>query len=70
VRKPLSVIGAQQSMSTAGNCYDNATMDAFFSTLKPECFPDDQLFSSRVQARREIFEYIEVYYNPIPSMTQ
>ena len=63
VRKPLSVIGANQSMSGVGNCYDNATMEAFFSTLKTECFPDNQLFSSRVQARREIFEYIELYYN-------
>src|SRR5271166_4481034 len=63
MRKPLSVIGAEQSMSAAGNCYENATMEAFFSTLKTECFPDNQLFSSRVQARREIFEYIELYYN-------
>jgi transposase InsO family protein len=63
VRKPLSVIGAQQSMSGVGNCYDNATMEAFFSTLKTECFPDNQVFSSRAQARREIFEYIELYYN-------
>ena len=63
VRKPLSVIGANQSMSGAGNCYDNATMEAFFSTLKTECFPDNQVFSSRAQARREIFEYIELYYN-------
>jgi putative transposase len=63
VRKPLSVIGAEQSMSAAGNCYENATMEAFFSTLKTECFPDNQLFSSQAQARREIFEYIELYYN-------
>jgi putative transposase len=63
MRKPLSVIGAEQSMSAAGNCYENATMEAFFSTLKTECFPDNQVFSSRAQARREIFEYIELYYN-------
>jgi len=63
VRKPLSVIGANLSMSGVGNCYENATMEAFFSTLKTESFPDNQVFSSRVQARREIFEYIEVYYN-------
>jgi transposase InsO family protein len=55
VRKPLSVIGANMSMRGAGNCYNNATMEAFFSTLKTECFPDNQV-SSRVQARREIFE--------------
>src|SRR5260370_20944518 len=63
VRKPLSVIGANQSMSGVGNCYDNATMEAFFSTLKTECFPDNQVFTSRARARREIFEYIEVYYS-------
>jgi putative transposase len=63
VREPLSVVGANLSMSGVGNCYDNATMEAFFSTLKTECFPDNQVFSSRAQARREIFEYIEVYYS-------
>ena len=50
-------------MSGVGNCYDNATVEAFFSTLKTECFPDNQVFSSRAQARCEIFEYIEVYYS-------
>src|ERR1700751_1743781 len=63
VRKPLSVIGAKQSMSGAGNCYDNAAVEAFFSPLKTECFPDNQVFSSRAQARCELFEYIEVYYS-------
>jgi putative transposase len=63
VRKPLGVIGAKQSMSGMGNCYENATMEAFFSTLKTECFPENQLFCSQTQARREIFEYIELYYN-------
>jgi transposase InsO family protein len=63
LRKPLSVIGANQSMSGLGNCYENATMEAFFSTLKTECFPANQVFCSRAQARREIFEYIELYYN-------
>jgi putative transposase len=63
VRKPLSVIGANLSMSAQGNCYDNAKAEAFFSTLKTECFPPNQLFASKAVARREIFEYIEVYYN-------
>ena len=31
--------------------------------LKTECFPDNQVFASRAQARGEIFEYLEVYYN-------
>ena len=63
VRKPLRVIGANLSMSGRGNCYDNAKAEAFFSTLKTECFPPNQLFDSKALARREIFEYIEVYYN-------
>jgi transposase InsO family protein len=63
VLKPLRVIEANFSMSGVGNCYDNAKAEAFFSTLKTECFPPNQLFSSKALARREIFEYIEVYYN-------
>jgi Integrase core domain len=50
-------------MSGVENCYDNAQAEAFFSTLKAECFPDNQVFASQAQARREIFEYLEVYYN-------
>jgi hypothetical protein len=63
VKKPLAVIKANLSMSGRGNCYENAKAEAFFSTLKTECFPDNQVFGSQVEARREIFEYIEVYYN-------
>ena len=40
VRKPLTVIGANLSMSAPGNCYENAKAEAFFSTLKGECFPE------------------------------
>jgi putative transposase len=63
VRKPLTVIGANLSMSAQGNCYENAKAEAFFSTLKGECFPESQVFGTRAEARREIFEYIEIYYN-------
>jgi transposase InsO family protein len=63
VRKPLSVIGANLSMSGLGNCYDNAKAEAFFSTLKSECLPATQVFDSKAVARRELFEYIEIYYN-------
>ena len=51
----------QISMSRVGNCYDNAVMESFFSTLKSECATGP--FASRAQARRAIFEYIEVWYN-------
>jgi len=37
----------------------NATAEAFFSTLKGECFPERQVFGTKARARREIFEYIE-----------
>ena len=50
-------------MSAQGNCYDNATAEAFFSTLKTEAFPSEQVFATQADARRELFEYIEVYYN-------
>jgi putative transposase len=49
------------SMSRVGNCYDNAMMESFFSTLKSECA--DGVFASRAEARLFIFEYIEVWYN-------
>ncbi len=51
----------QISMSGKGNCYDNAAMESFFSTLKAECAHSQ--FESRAQARNVIFEYIEVWYN-------
>jgi putative transposase len=63
VRKPLRLLGIQPSMSARGNCYENATAEAFFSTLKTEAFPSDQVFATKAEARRELFEYIEVYYN-------
>jgi len=63
VRQPLSLLGLQPSMSARGNCYENATAEAFFSTLKTEAFPSDQVFTTQGEARRELFEYIEVYYN-------
>jgi putative transposase len=63
VRKPLRVIGANLSMSALGNCYDNAKAEAFFSTLKCECLAATQVFESKAVARRELFEYMEIYYN-------
>jgi len=63
VREKLRAIRVVQSMSAQGNCYDNARVEAFFSSLKTECFPLSNCFASKAQARREIFEYIEIYYN-------
>jgi putative transposase len=50
------------SMSRKGNCWDNAPAESFFSTLKTECI-DGKIYLSRAQAKREIFEFIEIDYN-------
>lgn len=41
-------------------CYENAKAEAFFSTFTAECFLVNQVFGTKTEARREIFEYIEV----------
>jgi transposase InsO family protein len=50
------------SMSRKGNCYDNAVMESFFATLKQELVYH-RLYQNRKEARQDIFEYIEVWYN-------
>ena len=50
------------SMSRKGNCYDNATMESFWSTLKLELVYRRD-FQTRSQARTQIFDYIETFYN-------
>lgn len=53
------------SMSRVGDCYDNAAMESFWSTLKRELLyqqPDGR-FATREHATRMIFEYVEVFYN-------
>jgi len=60
-----SLLGDYQivaSMSRTGNCYDNAPMESFFGTLKCELVHDRQ-YHTRAEARQDIFEYIEVFYN-------
>jgi transposase InsO family protein len=52
----------EPSMSRTGNCYDNAVMESFFSTLKTELV-HHQRFASRAEAQQALFEYIEVFYN-------
>jgi len=51
-----------QSMSSKGNCYDNAAVESFFATLKKE-FIYRNYFITREEAKQKIFEYIEVFYN-------
>ncbi len=50
------------SMSRTGNVYDNAPMESFFATLKTELI-HQRTYPSRQQAKADIFEYIEVFYN-------
>ena len=50
------------SMSRRGNCYDNAAMESFFGSLKTELVHHEH-YATREQARRSVFEYIEVFYN-------
>lgn len=50
------------SMSGKGNCYDNAPLESFFGTLKTELVFHQQ-YATRAEARVDIFEYIEVFYN-------
>jgi putative transposase len=56
--------GILQSMSRKGDCWDNATSESFFSTLKRE-MPQMGNFADQKQAKAAIFEYIEVFYNRI-----
>ncbi|WP_406678369.1 IS3 family transposase [Moorella sp. ACPs] len=50
------------SMSRKGDCWDNSPMESFFKTLKTE-FVYHRRFKTRAEAKLEIFEYIEVFYN-------
>lgn len=61
-RRVLDVFGLDQSMSRRGNCYDNSMMESFFATLKKELVYWTR-FTTRAEAERAIFEWIEVFYN-------
>ena len=54
--------GFVPSVSRRGNCYDNAAMESFFSSLKKEKIRR-HIFKTREEAKAEIFDYIEVFYN-------
>ena len=61
-RRQLQQHGLTASMSRKGNCYDNAAMEAFWSTLKREALDQSEQWS-KDRVRRELFEYIEAVYN-------
>ena len=52
------------SMSRRGNCYDNAVAESFFQLLKRERIKR-KTYKNRDEARQDIFNYIEMFYNPI-----
>lgn len=56
----LQAHGITCSMSRRGNCYDNAVMEAFFSTVKNEV---GEWYESHGDAKGQLFDYIEVFYN-------
>jgi putative transposase len=58
----LQAHGLRASMSRKGNCYDNAPVESFFSTLKNE-WTWHQIFQDRDHARSALFDYIELFYN-------
>jgi len=63
-RQLLAQHGLTASMSRKGNCYDNAFIESFFSSLKYELIYHHR-FSNFAQARTAIFDYIETFYNRI-----
>ena len=61
-REQLAAWNVTPSMSRRGNCYDNAAMESFWSTLKEELV-HRRTFASRAEAAGAIFDYIETFYN-------
>lgn len=61
-RHLLETHGMQASMSAKGDCWDNACAESFWATIKGE-LANHEHYATREQARRSIFEYIEVFYN-------
>ncbi len=61
-QETLNANGFICSMSRKGNCWDNAPSESFFHTLKTELV-HHRRYQTRAEAKQEIFEYIEVFYN-------
>ena len=61
-RQILQAAGFRASMSRRADCYDNAPMESFFHTLKTELV-HHRHYATREDARRDIFAYIEGFYN-------
>jgi putative transposase len=61
-RSRLAELGVTVSMSRKGNCWDNAVAESFFATLKKELI-HRQSWTTPLEVRAAVFEYIEVFYN-------
>lgn len=61
-RAALARAGLIASLSRKGNCYDNAFIESFWSTLKLDLVYRTE-FATRLEARRDVFAYIECFYN-------
>jgi putative transposase len=61
-RELLAKAGLTQSMSRAGDCWDNAVVESFFATLTKELL-EEGVFETRAEASRELFQFIEIWYN-------
>jgi len=59
----LKAHNLQASMSRRGNCHDNAVAESFFQLLKRERIKR-RTYSTREEARQDVFDYIEMFYNP------
>jgi putative transposase len=59
----LKAHNLQQSMSRRGNCHDNAVAESFFQLLKRERIRR-RIYATREEARQDVFDYIELFYNP------
>ncbi len=62
-QKLMADNGVACSMSRSGNVWDNAAMESFFSSLKTERTAGT-VYRTRNQARADVFDYIELFYNP------
>jgi putative transposase len=59
----LDAHNLQQSMSRRGNCHDNAVAESFFQPIKRERIRR-KTYATRAEAREDVFDYIEMFYNP------
>ena len=65
----LKAHNLEHSMSRRGNCHDNAVVESFFNLLKRERVRG-RTYSSRAEARQDVFDYIEMFYNPLRKHTK